>query len=1108
MAGRAPKITLVVAGDGSGAKKALEEVNQHFDQSEKKLGHYGKQVGAAMVAAGVAVAAGVIGSVKVFADYDAKLTESLAIMGDVSDAQRKDMSDAAREVAKTTKFSAGQVAESYYFLASAGLDAEKSINALPRVAAFAQAGMFDMALATDLLTDAQSALGLSSKDATESLENMNRVGDVLVKANTLANASVEQFSTALTNQAGAAMKSVNMDIEEGVAVLAAFADQGIKGEDAGTKFAIVLRDLQTKAIANKEAFAEAGVAVFDSAGELRNMSDIVGDLEGHLAGMSTEQKKAALATLGFTDKSVGALLALMGTSDAIQSYEEGLRNAGGTMDEVAQKQLQTFWAQVGLLKDQVLDLALGLGEKLMPHVMSFVSRLRDNMPVIEATVARFIDWAPALLNLVPALAGVAAGLVALKIGSFVTGVAGAVKAAGGLGAALTGALGPVGIIAMAVGVLTAALIYAYKESDTFRGIVQGVWAAISAAVEVAWEKVIGPALESLRAFVADTLGPAFGTFMAFLVEEVWPKISDAVKFAWEKVIQPAWAALVYYVENIFIPTWRLIFTVAKEVFEGVAGAVKTAWEDVIEPTWNAIMWAWENVLRPGFEDIRDVAQAVWGAVELAVDAAWKAIEPIWEDVKDFLRDTLGPALVWLRDDIAEPVWEAVEKAVDDAWTAIEPWLDALEKALEPVGTAFRAMKDAAVEAWNGVKGAVRGALSWLAGPLDKFLSVMQKIASAVKASNLASTIADARSGISGWLMSSSGGSSGGKALEFNRGGSVPGSGPNRDSVPAMLTPGEFVLNRDAAGLFRPSFLEWANRAGRSGIAAAARLGGDLGDIFQRLNAGGWAKAPDEVLKWAKTQEGPYQWAGYGPRYDCSGFMGALSDYAAVGRVVGRTWATGQATGKNQVGRFVPGVGDPASGFSIGIRPTGWGGQAIGHTAGTIAGVNVESSGSRGAHVGGARGYTYGPYRYHLPDYGGPSEEMKGWFSEIRGMLAALAKGLADPFSDMFRSLAGTIAKETAVNLVEQVPFGGILKKLAGLGYGGFVTRGGSLLVGERGPELVSLPGGSRVSPKDELASLLTEIRDHLKKDRGQTIIVSSERDVLEAARAARALGVV
>jgi TP901 family phage tail tape measure protein len=321
----------------------------------------------AKVGAGVAVFGGL--AVKSFASFDDAMTQSTAIMGNLSDDMKTKMSDAAREMARTTTFSATEAAKSFYFLASAGLDAESSIMALPKVAKFAQAGMFDMALATDLLTDAQSALGLTIRnDAVANMNNMVRVSDVLVKANTLANASVEQFSSALTNKAGAAMKAVGMDIEEGVAVLAAFADQGIKSEEAGTQFGIVLRDLQTKALANTEQFVKYGVTVFDSTGELRNMSDIIADVEGALEGQSDATKKQTLLAMGFSDKSVASMMALIGTSDSIREYEKQLRLASGTTEEIAAKQLTSLSAQLTLAKNNLNDVAITIGQKLAPFV--------------------------------------------------------------------------------------------------------------------------------------------------------------------------------------------------------------------------------------------------------------------------------------------------------------------------------------------------------------------------------------------------------------------------------------------------------------------------------------------------------------------------------------------------------------------------------------------------------------------------------------------------------------------------------------------------------------------------------------------------------------------
>lgn len=292
--------------------------------------------------------------------FNQSMLQSQAIMGDLSETIRTDMSNAAIEVARVTKFSAAETAKSFFFLASAGLDAVQSIKALPTVATFAQAGMFDMALATDLLTDAQSALGLSVEDATKNMRNMAKVGDVLVKANTLANASVQQFSEALTTKAGAALKFLNKDIEEGVAVLAAFADQGIKAQNAGTALNIILRDLTTKAIKNKEAFAEAGIAVFDQSGNMRNLADIIGNVETRLQGLNDAQKKMTLLQLGFSDKSIIFLQTLIGTSEKIRDYENALRSAGGIMATVASKQLTPLQKSFAKLGASIIRLGTAL----------------------------------------------------------------------------------------------------------------------------------------------------------------------------------------------------------------------------------------------------------------------------------------------------------------------------------------------------------------------------------------------------------------------------------------------------------------------------------------------------------------------------------------------------------------------------------------------------------------------------------------------------------------------------------------------------------------------------------------------------------------------------
>ena len=309
-------------------------------------------------------------SVKAFSNFDKAMTESTSIMK-VTEAQIAEMRKTVIGLSAGGKVLQGpkDLAEAYFFLASAGKDAEQSMALLPVVSKFATAGAFNMALATDLLTDAQSALGLSSKDVAKDTENMIRLGDMLVGANTLANASVQQFSTALTSKAGAAFKSYNIKLEEGIALLAAYADQGIKAELAGNAADRMIR-LLTKAVAeNAGEFERLNVQVFDASGEFRPFKAIIGDIERATKDLSTEQKAAALTSLGFAARVQSVILPLLGTSDAIGEYVEKLGNMKGVMESVSSKQMKAFGNQMKVLKNQLTVVAIEIGSILAPMIL-------------------------------------------------------------------------------------------------------------------------------------------------------------------------------------------------------------------------------------------------------------------------------------------------------------------------------------------------------------------------------------------------------------------------------------------------------------------------------------------------------------------------------------------------------------------------------------------------------------------------------------------------------------------------------------------------------------------------------------------------------------------
>jgi len=800
----------------------------------------------------------------------------------------------------------------------------------------------------------------------------------------------------------------------------------------------------------------------------------------------------------------------------------GMTSEGGMFSGMMEKQSKTFSGLMSTIKDNVqmalgnitLPLFTALSEKVLPKVVEKLGEMSAwvtaHMPEIERITAQAFsgigsaigfltnDLLPGLVSVfkfvkdnislvIPVVGALVAAFATFKIAGLITSfaglatkVAGFVSAAGGIGPAITMALGPVGLIVIGVAALAAGMIYAYRESETFRAIVQDVWVKVQEAVGYAWTEIIKPAFEALSGFVTGTLGPIFSDFMTLLIETVWPAVSGAVKWAWENVIKPAFEAIRDFVTDPLTPLFNSFMGLLVDtVWPAISGAVSTAW-GVIEPLWQAVKTFIDTILVPGFEDVQSVTETVWSAVETAIGDAWVLIEPIVQDLADFMADPVGKALGTLQT-AAEDVWEAVSKAVSDAWgtedTGIQGMLLDISAALSPVGDAFGALRTAAEKAWGGVTSAAIGALKILSSPIASFLNVLADIAEKVGAGNLGTALRSAAGKVSGWGELSEG--SMGERLARNRGGWIPGGGPDRDSVPAMLTPGEFVINRKAVKNIPARVLAKLNDP--------STPWGDAG----RFNAGGFVKSPDEVLDEGRRVQslGHYLMGGFTPYgIDCSGFMAWLSNFAAKGRgSAGGRWATGMAGGAT-LGRFARGQGDPATGFSIGVKK-----GSPGHTAGTIAGKNVESSGSRGPHVGGSRGWNYGPMRYHLPGFGGPSEEMKGWFGEIKGILGMFTGG--DGFAGMFSALAKTIAEQAADFLADQIPFGGILKKiggLMGLAGGGTVTSGGLLQVGENGRELVNLPRRATVSPVDPLTDAIEGLSGGLSDGDQLALMVDGE----------------
>lgn len=457
-------------------------------------------------AAGVSAAA--IGvSVKAFSDYDTAMKRSQSIM-EVSTRQRKLMEEQTFDLASTTKFSATEIANAYYALASAGMDTEAAIRAMPAAINFATAGNFDLEKSTKVATIALNALGLASPEPEENLQNLTKVMDVLTRAEMKAVGNAEAFAQALSRQGGAAAKLFGKDVEEVTAMLMAFSQQGAIGAIGGVQFSMMMRHITSNFIKHQEAFKKYGFEVFDrKTQELKKGADMIESLEKALAGMTPEAKFGAMLQMGFEARTIQGIMPLIGMSHKIREDTKDLRlNRMGMNAEVARKQMESFGNQMKVLYNQIEVVAIIVGRALSPAFIVLAD-------LTKPLVAWFRTLDTQMIKNV--------ATVTLITTLFV-----------GAAAAIAGAWAILGPIFATVLLPVAAIL----ATVTAAGVAVGVMIVRAGGIEQAWAKVKAAALaawewlEPVRMALADLWGT-----LAVTAERAWTSVSTLVKNVWAAI---------------------------------------------------------------------------------------------------------------------------------------------------------------------------------------------------------------------------------------------------------------------------------------------------------------------------------------------------------------------------------------------------------------------------------------------------------------------------------------------------------------------------------------------------------------------------------------------
>jgi phage-related minor tail protein len=130
---------------------------------------------------------------------------------------------------------------------------------------------------------------------------------------------------------------------------------------------------------------------------------------------------------------------------------------------------------------------------------------------------------------------------------------------------------PIGIVIVVIAALVAAIVLAYKHSETFRNIVAGAWAGIQAAASATWD-FLKPVFEFIIGYYR-MLWNVAQTAAAFIVA-AWRATVDGIQSAWN------WIKKVF---DAYIEAVRLIMTRADEVRDNVVAAFLDMGRKVVAP---------------------------------------------------------------------------------------------------------------------------------------------------------------------------------------------------------------------------------------------------------------------------------------------------------------------------------------------------------------------------------------------------------------------------------------------------------------------------------------------------------------------------------------------
>lgn len=739
-------------------------------------------------------------------NFTSTMSEVSAISGATGEDFEK-LEACAREYGATTVFSASNAAEALKYMSLAGWDADQSTSALGGVLNLAAASGMELGAASDMVTDYLSAFAMEAGDAAY-------FADLLSYAQSHSNTTAEALGEAYKNCA-ANLNAAGQDVETVTSLLEGMANQGYKGSEAGTAMAAIMRDITNGMKDGAIKIGETSVAVMDAQGNFRDLTDILTEVEAATNGMGDAERAVALSSTFTADSTKGLNLILNEGMDNIAGYEEELRGASGSAEEMANIMNDNLSGDVAAMNSAFEELGLKIYDALE-------SKLRAGVQFITNGVIPAIEWLGGHIPEVTiAVSGLGAVIATMNWGTISSKIAMVKGALVKLAAALGGVSLPAIAIIAVITAVALAFTNLWKNNEEFRNKITAIWDGIKAkfdefgqgivdrlnalgfefediteVMKAVWDgfcEVLAPIFEGVFQQISNILNEAldiltglFDIFAGIFTGDwdmVWQGVQEVFGAVWDFVVATFenwistftsladtvlgwfgtdWETVWTNVKTFFSDTWNAI----SSFFSGILTGIKTFFTD----TWNAIVSFFSGILSGIYSsvtgtmtEIHDTFTNIWDSITGFLSGAWETIKNIVTvgimAVKEIISAafqiiTLPFRFIWENcKDTVLSIWETIKSVIGEKIDAVKEKITTVTTAISNVASAaWNAISSTASSLWEGIKGTIGSKIDAAKEKVSTATSTITSVASSAW-SSVSSTASSLWSTISSTVSS-------------------------------------------------------------------------------------------------------------------------------------------------------------------------------------------------------------------------------------------------------------------------------------------------------------------------------------------------------------------